>query len=98
MTGVRFINARIVRPDGVSDGQLCVSDGVIVDDVTDAEVVDCGGKLLAPGIVDLGVFAIDREAFRAGGIVRVGLMPEKVGPQAMSGLPGWRAPIGDAGA
>jgi dihydroorotase len=74
---LRFVNARIVRPDGVEPGELCVRDGVIVDSAPDAETVDCGGKVLAPGIVDLGVFAIDREAFRAGGIVRVGLMPDQ---------------------
>lgn len=42
-----------------------------------AELVDCGGKMLAPGIIDLGVFAVDRRACRAGGIVRVGLMPDQ---------------------
>ena len=29
-------------------------------------------RILAPGIVDLGVFAVDRAAFRAGGITRAG--------------------------
>lgn len=77
MTARRFVNARIVRPDGVAGGELCVAGDRIVDSAPDAEIVDCGGKLLAPGIVDLGVFAIDREAFRAGGIVRVGLMPDQ---------------------
>jgi dihydroorotase len=77
MNALRFVNARIVRPAGVTTDELCVRDGVIVDDTTDAEIVDCGGKTLAPGIVDLGVFAIDRAAFRAGGIVRVGLMPDQ---------------------
>jgi dihydroorotase len=74
---LRFVNARIVRPDGVEIGELSIRDGVIVDSAPDAETVDCGGKVLAPGIIDLGVFAIDREAFRAGGIVRVGLMPDQ---------------------
>jgi len=77
MTALRFVNARIVRPDGVAEGELHVAGDTIVDNAPDAEIVDCGGKLLAPGIVDLGVFAIDREAFRAGGIVRVGLMPDQ---------------------
>ncbi|HWU72971.1 MAG TPA: dihydroorotase, partial [Sphingomonas sp.] len=77
MTALRFVNARIVRPDGVADGELHVVGDRIVDTAPDAEIVDCRGKLLAPGIVDLGVFAIDREAFRAGGIVRVGLMPDQ---------------------
>lgn len=77
MTALRFVNARIVRPDGVADGELHVVGDRIVDSAPDAETIDCRGKLLAPGIVDLGVFAIDRDAFRAGGIVRVGLMPDQ---------------------
>lgn len=77
MTALRFVNARIVRADGVAEGELHVIGDRIADSAPNAETVDCGGKLLAPGIVDLGVFAIDREAFRAGGIVRVGLMPDQ---------------------
>ncbi|MGN6817440.1 MAG: dihydroorotase [Sphingomonas sp.] len=77
MTALRFVNARIVRPEGVTEGELYVVNDRIADDAPGAEAIDCGGKLLAPGIVDLGVFAIDREAFRAGGIVRVGLMPDQ---------------------
>jgi len=77
MTARRFVNARIVRPDGVTEGELDIIDDRIVDHAPDAEIVDCSGKLLAPGIIDLGVFAIDRDAFRAGGIVRVGLMPDQ---------------------
>jgi len=77
MTALRFVNARIVRPDGVSEGELSITGDRIVDHAPDATVIDCGGKLLAPGIVDLGVFAVDRDAFRAGGIVRVGLMPDQ---------------------
>jgi dihydroorotase len=77
MTALRFVNARIVRPDGVVEGELHVVGDRIVDTAPDAETIDCRDKLLAPGIVDLGVFAIDREAFRAGGIVRVGLMPDQ---------------------
>ena len=77
MTALRFVNARIVRPDGVAEGELHVVGDRIADTAPDAETIDCHGKVLAPGIVDLGVFAIDREAFRAGGIVRVGLMPDQ---------------------
>lgn len=77
MTALRFVNARIVRPGGVAEGELHVVGDRIVDTAPDAETIDCHGKVLAPGIVDLGVFAIDREAFRAGGIVRVGLMPDQ---------------------
>ena len=75
----RFTNARIACPvGGERTGELCVENGVIVDTLAgEADTIDCGGKILAPGIVDLGVFAVDRAACRAGGIVRVGLMPDQ---------------------
>jgi dihydroorotase len=78
-----FTNAELVCPQGgVSTGDLLVRDGAIAamgtfDLPTDAETIDCKGRMLAPAIVDLGVFAIDLEAFHAGGIVRVGLMPDQ---------------------
>lgn len=43
----------------------------------DAKTIDCQGLLLAPGIVDLGVFAIDKPAFHFGGITRAALMPDQ---------------------
>ncbi|MFL0414355.1 amidohydrolase family protein [uncultured Sphingomonas sp.] len=77
-----FRDARIVCPlTGERRGDLFVADGRIVDPADDAAekatVIDCRGKLLMPAIVDLGVATIDRAAFRAGGIVRVGLMPDQ---------------------
>lgn len=78
-----FVNARLVCPaSGLADGSLLVRDGVIlgggdVETPADATVVDCRGKRLAPAIVDLGLFSVDREACRRGGIVRVGLMPDQ---------------------
>ncbi len=42
-----------------------------------AAVVDCGDHILAPGIIDLGVFAIDKPAFHFGGITRAALMPDQ---------------------
>jgi dihydroorotase len=78
MSALRYTNARLVCPvGGERTGELHVRDGVIVADAGEAEVIDCGRRHLAPGIVDLGVFAIDRAAFRAGGIVRVALMPDQ---------------------
>ncbi|MEM8919541.1 MAG: dihydroorotase [Pseudomonadota bacterium] len=41
------------------------------------ELVDCGDHILAPGIIDLGVFAIDKPAFHFGGITRAALMPDQ---------------------
>jgi dihydroorotase len=78
-----LINATIVCPvGGITKGNLLIRDGVVVatglvEIPADAQTIDCAGKTLAPGIVDLGVAKIDRAAFRAGGIVRVGLMPDQ---------------------
>jgi dihydroorotase len=51
-----------------------------------AETIDGQGKLLAPGIVDLGVFRVDGPAFRFGGIVRAALMPDQSPPLDDPGL------------
>ena len=77
---LRFADAQLVCPvAGERRGDLFVADGTIVDACEPEATVDCGGKWLAPGIVDLGVFKVDRAACRAGGIVRVGLMPGVAG-------------------
>lgn len=63
MSDLLFTNARLIDPETGSDslGWLQVSNGQIVDrdegafTGTAAETVDCGGKCLAPGIVDIGV-------------------------------------------
>ena len=72
-------NATRVCPDGgVSTGDVFVDGDVLAAAPADgAEAFDCRGRIVAPGIVDLGVFGIDLPAFRAGGIVRVGLMPDQ---------------------
>lgn len=77
--------ARIVTPDGVISGNLRAENGVIaaVGDVSPADgdmLIDAGGKLLTPGLVDLGVFAIDKLAFHFGGITRAALMPDQWPP------------------
>ncbi len=40
-------------------------------------VIDAKGALIAPGLVDFGVFAIDKPAFHFGGITRAALMPDQ---------------------
>lgn len=74
-----FRNARLLCPEGGErSGDLFVADGRIVEAAADgAETIDCGGRLLAPALVDLGVFAMDKAACRAGGIARIGLMPDQ---------------------
>ncbi len=61
---LHFFNAQLIDPEAgtVTRGTLRVEDGkiaAVLDDTApipgDAQVVDCRGKYLAPGIVDLGV-------------------------------------------
>ena len=82
MSALAFTNARLVLAGEVMTGGLLARDGVIaaigaVDVPADAETHDLGGKMLAPAIIDLGVFAVDLAACHAGGIVRIGLMPDQ---------------------
>ena len=74
-----FKNARLVCPQGGERyGDLYVANYEIVTDVPeDTQAIDCGGKLLAPALIDLGAFAMDKAACRAGGIARIGLMPDQ---------------------
>ena len=78
-----ILNGRLVLPAGdPRPGGLRCVDGRIValgPDVATQDgdaMVDAKGALIAPGLVDLGVFAIDRPAFHFGGIVRAALMPD----------------------
>ena len=41
-----------------------------------ADKIDAKGLTVFPGLVDLGVFAVERHAFAAGGITRIALMPD----------------------
>ncbi len=81
-----IINAQLVTPSGVTAGALRCVDGLIAalgaDVVAEEgdEVINARGKLLAPGIVDLGVFAVDKPAFHFGGITRAALMPDQSPP------------------
>jgi len=52
----------------------------------DAEQVDAAGLVVAPGLIDLGVFATDKPAFHFGGITRAALMPDQSSPLDDAGL------------
>ena len=79
-----FTNARLILPieeqpkagSLIIDGDRIASAGEAAHAVH-GEEIDCKGRLLAPGIVDLGVFAIDKPAFHFGGITRAALMPDQ---------------------
>ena len=76
-------NARLCDPaaDSLRPGLLLVDGAQIrTADATefppDAERIDANGMIVAPGIVDLGVFKTDKPAFHFGGITRAALMPD----------------------
>ena len=80
---ITLINGRLVLPTGEPQpGALRCADGRIaaLGDIAPEPgdtVIDAKGKLIAPGLVDLGVFAIDKPAFHFGGITRAALMPDQ---------------------
>ncbi|ABN77765.1 dihydroorotase [Cereibacter sphaeroides] len=73
-------NARLIDPQAgtETEGDLLIESGLIaavgaLETPAGAEVIDCGGKCLAPGIVDLGVKVGEpgerhRESFRSAGL------------------------------
>jgi len=80
------VNGLLVHPEGAPlPGAIRCEGGRIValGDVAPQDgdrVLDAKGALIAPGLVDLGVFAIDKPAFHFGGITRAALMPDQQPP------------------
>jgi len=93
-------NAQLVTSGGVITGALRCADGLIAavgPDVASQDgdaVVDARGKLLAPGLVDFGVFAVDKPAFHFGGITRAALMPDQSPPLDLPSRVGFIAKSG----
>jgi dihydroorotase len=79
-------NARLL---GGEYGSLSADQGRITainsEAPADADIIDARGQWLAPGLIDLGVFATDKPAFHFGGITRAALMPDS-GPLDHAGL------------
>jgi dihydroorotase len=78
MTATIFANTTLLG----GGNALAIDGDTIVSEASGAQTVDCrqfarNGGMIAPGIIDLGVFAVDPAACRAGGITRVGLMPDQ---------------------
>lgn len=87
LTPLLIANARLLGGETVG---LLVVDGRIAalnpaETPGSTETVDAKGQWLAPGIIDLGVFATDKPAFHFGGITRAALMPDS-GPLDGAGL------------
>ena len=81
MSALIFTNARLIDPEAGTDapGWLHVADGRIVASgdgpapETDAQLIDCGGQCLAPGIVDIGVKVCEpgerhKESYKSAGL------------------------------
>ncbi|WP_170573754.1 dihydroorotase [Ruegeria atlantica] len=81
MTDALFTNARLIDPESGTDslGWLNVSKGRITArgdgdaPASDAQIVDCGGQCLAPGIVDIGVKVCEpgerhKESYKSAGL------------------------------
>ncbi|WP_262296855.1 dihydroorotase [Microvirga sesbaniae] len=93
---VLFKNARLIDParDREERGGVLVRDGLIqavgpqVSEASDAQVIDCGGQVLAPGLIDMRAFIGEPggpyretlksagEAAAAGGVTTVVSMPD----------------------
>lgn len=78
-------NAKILTPKGIKEGSIRAENGLIAEIGTVSPKdgdnhVDAEGKLVTPGLIDLGVFAIDKPAFHFGGITRAALMPDQSPP------------------
>ncbi len=77
---------KLAMPDGMVDASIRLSGGLIaeagegVSPQDGDEVLDAKGQVVAPGLVDLGVFGIDKPAFQFGGITRAALMPDQSPP------------------
>ncbi len=80
----------IVAITGGSTNVLIEGDTIVATDSfdvpADAQTIDATGLQVAPGLIDLGVFAVERRAFAAGGITRIALMPDQSPPLDDPGL------------
>jgi dihydroorotase len=81
---IAIVNGRLCDPDAATlqDGTVLVHGDRIeavgqADFPEDAQIIDAQGMLVAPGIIDLGVFKTDKPAFHFAGITRAGLMPDQ---------------------
>jgi dihydroorotase len=111
VSDLAILSGRVVTPDGLINGGVLVRGGRIAavggfDVPAGAERIDAANRIVAPGMIDAGVFAIDPPAFAAGGITRAILMPDQsqrldtvamVQRAAAAGKPGlWVHPLAAA--
>jgi dihydroorotase len=83
-----------VEVPGLSRSQPPEPDGIRQSAADGDALVNARGKLVAPGLVDLGVFAVDKPAFHFGGITRAALMPDQSPPLDLPSRVGFIAKSG----
>ena len=93
MSKLAIFNGKLADPaaNELSTGVILIEGDQIVaagnvDVPDDAEKIDAAGLVVAPGLIDLGVFATDKPAFHFGGITRAALMPDQSSPLDDAGL------------
>ena len=87
MTALAITGARVIDPATGFDAiaNVVLRDRVIVSvgndaPPADAEIIEAAGLVLAPGLIDAGVFRADPAACHVGGITRIVLMPDQRPP------------------
>jgi dihydroorotase len=86
VTPLAIVNGQLVEPGqpiragGLLLGNRQIAEAGQISPAPDVQTIDAKGALIAPGIIDLGCFAIDLPAFMAGGITRAALMPDQSPP------------------
>ncbi len=88
MTKVAYTNARLMDPATGLDakGSLITQDGkiyslgpnVAIDG--DAKVIDCQGRIVCPGFIDMRAHRVDADSAAAGGFTTVVLQPDQTTP------------------
>jgi len=82
MSEINVVGGHVILPGNdkaealhlhIEDGKICS----VGKAAPLAEQIDATGLIVAPGIIDLGVFKTDKPAFRFGGITRAALMPDQ---------------------
>lgn len=93
MATLAIVNGRLADPSGtqlaagiilIEGDRIAATGDVAVPE--GAQMIDAQGLIVAPGLVDLGVFATDKPAFHFGGITRAALMPDQSSPLDDVGL------------
>ena len=80
-----YKNARLIDPATNLDrkGELLVIDGIIaeigkdIDAPKGTQVIDCRGRILAPGLIDMRAHDMDANSAAAGGITTLILQPDQ---------------------